>query len=428
MTAPPQPAHWRLVRLTWPFVAIVVLLLALGTASLQVMRGVRAYISAESVWSNAQKAAVEALEQYALTRNEDHFDRYVEESKVLAGARSARIELDKPFPDFSIARQGLLQARNHPADITGMIDLFRRFRPVGFMADGVRLWADGDARFARIDEIAQEIHAAIRSGRGNAADLAPALVEMRALDRELTSLERAFSATFAGASRQVEVVLTIGTLLIVIALVVVAILRTQRLVQKEDAFLAALRASQQRYDYAISGTNDGIFDWSLEARQLYVSPRFEELLGHAPGTLHETAGSFVRRVHPQDRRMTLAQFKQHLASGHPFDLEFRLRLYDGSYRWFRSRGRSIMSERGRPQRMAGSLAERPVMCGANGCSVDSFKESGLPCCQAGGGALSCPSAGTAKAAVMAAAATILFMGSPPWGGYSRTEARPAGRR
>ena len=83
-----QPGRWRLVRLIWPFVAIVALLLGLGTASLQVIRGVRAYISAESVWSNAQKAAVEALEQYAQTRNEDYFDRYVEESRVLAGARA----------------------------------------------------------------------------------------------------------------------------------------------------------------------------------------------------------------------------------------------------------------------------------------------------------------------------------------------------
>jgi hypothetical protein len=45
-----RPARWRVLRLIWPFVAIVLLLLALGTASLQVIRGVRAYISAESVW------------------------------------------------------------------------------------------------------------------------------------------------------------------------------------------------------------------------------------------------------------------------------------------------------------------------------------------------------------------------------------------
>jgi len=354
---PMQPSSWRLIRLTWPFVAIVVMLLGLCTASLQVIRGVRGYIGAESVWSNAQKAAVEALEQYAQTRNEDYFDRYLEESNVLAGARRARVELEKPFPDFAVALHGLLQSRNHPEDVPGMIDLFRRFRRIRFMDDGVRLWTESDGRIARIDEIAQDIHRSIRISGANAADLAPALVEIRTLDHELTLLERAFSATFAAASRSVERVLTIGTLLIAVALVVVAILRTQRLVHKEDAILAALRSSQQRYDYAISGTNDGIFDWSLENREMYLSPRLEELLGYPPGSLHESAATFVRRMHRADRLSAIARFRVHLASGAPFDLEFRLRRRDGEYRWFRSRGRSVIGDRGRPQRMAGSLAD-----------------------------------------------------------------------
>jgi diguanylate cyclase (GGDEF)-like protein/PAS domain S-box-containing protein len=349
--------RFRLVRLVWPFVAIVVLLLALGTVSLSVIRGVRAYISAESVWSNAQKAAVEALEQYGQTRNEDYFDRYADESRVLAGSRAARVELDKPFPDFAIARQGLLQARNHPADVAGMIDLFRRFRYIGFMAEAVGLWTRADALYAEIDDSARAMHKAVQSGAGSPGDLQPLLVGIRTLDRELTSVERAFSGTFAQASRQVERVLMFATLAIALALVAVAVLRTQRLIRNEDAFLAALRVSQQRCDYAISGTNDGIFDWDLAQREIYLSPRLEELLGFAAHTLHETAGSFLRRMHHDERRRTLALLRQHLAHGDPFDLEFRLRTGDGAYRWFRTRGRSVLGERGKPQRMAGSLTD-----------------------------------------------------------------------
>jgi diguanylate cyclase (GGDEF)-like protein/PAS domain S-box-containing protein len=351
-----HPSVFRVLRLTWPFLAIVALLLVLGTASLQVIRGVRAYIAAESVWSNAQKAAVEALEQYAQTRNEDHFDRYVDEARVLAGARDARVELDKPFPDFAKARASLLAARNHPADIGGMVDLFRRFRRAGFMSDAIVLWTRADALNARIDDAARAIHAAVQR-QGAGADLQPTLVEIRALDRELTGVERAFSATFAQASRSVELVLTIATLVIAVALVAVAALRTHRLVRKEDAYHAALRESQQRYDYVISGTNDGIFDWSLEHRELYLSPRFEELIGYAPGTVHETAASFLRRVHHDDRRATRACLQRHVAQGDPFDIEFRLRTRDGGVRWFRARGRPVFDERGRPRRLAGSITD-----------------------------------------------------------------------
>lgn len=346
----------RLARLIWPFVAIVVLLLVLGTTSLQVISGVRAYIGAIGAWSNARNAAVEAIEQYAQTRNEDHYDRFVDEARVVAGARIARVELEKPFPDFDVARRGLLQARNHPADISAMIDLFRRFRPMGFMSGGVDLWTQADVLFARVEALAAEIHADVRRGHAN-ADLQPALVETRTVDRELTSIQREFSETFSTTSRHVEAALTYGTLGLGIALVLVAIGRTQRLIRKEDAFIEALRASQQRYDYAVSGTNDGIWDWSLESPVPYFSPRFEALMGYAPETLRESVGLFARRIHPHERRQTLAKISEHLARGDPFDLEFRLRRADGDYRWFRSRGRAVLGESGKPRRMAGSLAD-----------------------------------------------------------------------
>ena len=67
-------AHlWRAVRIIWPSIAILALLLLLAAASLDVMSGLRAYVGAESLWSKAQKAAVGHLERYAQTRNEDAF-------------------------------------------------------------------------------------------------------------------------------------------------------------------------------------------------------------------------------------------------------------------------------------------------------------------------------------------------------------------
>ena len=158
-TTTDEPPRFRVVRLVWPFIAIVVVLLALGIGSLSVIRGVRAYVGAQSAWSNAQKAAVESLEQYAQTRNDDHFDRYLGEAAVLTGARAARLELDKPHPDFAAARADLHAARSDAADIGVMIDLYRRFRWIGFMAEAVRLWAQADALHARID-------ASAKSGNG----------------------------------------------------------------------------------------------------------------------------------------------------------------------------------------------------------------------------------------------------------------------
>ena len=349
--------RFRVVRLIWPFVAIVVVLLALGIGSLSVIRGVRAYIGAQSAWSNAEKAAVEAIEQYAQTRNEDHFDRYAGEAAVLAGARDARRELDKPFPDLALAQKSLRAARSHPADIGTMIDLYRRFRFFPFMSRAAILWSQADALHDRIDTLANGIHASVQRARGANLDVQPVLVELRAVDHELTTVERDFSSTLAEASRRVELTLTMATLAIALSLVVAAVIRTQRLVREEDALHAALRTSQQRFDHAISGTNDGIFDWRLAHRDLYLSPRFEELLGHPPGTLRETAASFLRRVHHDDRALARHRVREHLPTGAPFEVELRLRMANGAWRWFRIRARTVLNARGKPERMAGSLTD-----------------------------------------------------------------------
>jgi hypothetical protein len=107
-------ARARLLRIIWPFVATVVLMLLLGDATLHMIRGARAYVSAGSLWSNAQKNAVGYLEQYAQTRNEDYFAQYQSAIGVTLGDRKARLALDHPRPDLARAREGLREGGNHP--------------------------------------------------------------------------------------------------------------------------------------------------------------------------------------------------------------------------------------------------------------------------------------------------------------------------
>ena len=66
---------------------------------------------------------------------------------------------------------------------------------------------------------------------------------------------------------------------------------------------------------------------------------------------------FLRRIHPRDRRTAATRLRRHLGRGDPFDLEFRVRVRDGTFRWFRTRGRAVLGPEGKPQRMAGSLTD-----------------------------------------------------------------------
>ncbi len=352
-----KPGGWRLVRIIWPFVATVLLLLLLGHASLTVISAIRAYVGAESQWSKAQKSAVIHLEQYGQTRNEDDFSRYLAEIPVNLSNRKARIELEKPHPDFNIVRQALVAGRNQPDDIDDMINLFRRFRNVNFMATAIAIWAEADIHVADLDHTARALHAAIGAGAREPSELRPLLLRVRAIDERITPLAISFSATMGAASRQMALLLTLANLLVAGALALIAVLRTRHLIRQGEAFESALRTSEERFDYAISGSNDGIWDWNSQSDEIYFSSRFEELLGYAAGGMRETTASFVRRIHPADRKTVIARLRQHLDRGDAFDLEFRLRTHEGDYRWFRGRGRSVRGAQGEPQRMAGSLTD-----------------------------------------------------------------------
>ena len=59
------PKSRRLLRIIWPFLAIVVLLLVLSGISMDILSATRAYVGGESLWSKAQKDAVFYLNRYA---------------------------------------------------------------------------------------------------------------------------------------------------------------------------------------------------------------------------------------------------------------------------------------------------------------------------------------------------------------------------
>ena len=137
----------------------------------------------------------------------------------------------------------------------------------------------------------------------------------------------------------------------------IAIVVTRRLVRNDEDIESELRTSEERFEYAILASNDGIWDWTLRSEELYFSARFESLLGFEPGAMRETPASILRRIHPRDRHAAAKGLRTHMRTGSSFDFEFRIRMQDGSYRWFRTRGRSVLGPEGRPRRMAGSLTD-----------------------------------------------------------------------
>ncbi|MBF0200395.1 MAG: response regulator [Desulfamplus sp.] len=116
-----------------------------------------------------------------------------------------------------------------------------------------------------------------------------------------------------------------------------------------------LRAGRERFDLAIRGSNDGIYDWDICKNTLYLSPRWKEQLGYADHELTNEYKTFEERLHPEDKDMVIDTLQQNLQGIHKLSaLEFRMRHKNGSYRWILSRGEIIRDRTGTPRRMAGS--------------------------------------------------------------------------
>jgi diguanylate cyclase (GGDEF)-like protein/PAS domain S-box-containing protein len=351
------PKSRRLLRIIWPFLAIVVLLVVLWSVSMDILSATRAYVGGESLWSKAQKDAVFYLNRYAGTRSEADYKRYLEAIKIPLGDRKAREELERTQPNLELARQGFIEGRNHPDDVPGMIWLFRRFRNVSYIDRAIAIWAEGDRYIVDLTAAAERLHASVASGHGDEESLRPMLEDIRRINGNLTPLEDAFSFTLGEASRWAQLVLLSATLIAAIFLVLLGVILSRRMLRESEEFENALRFSEERFNLAVIGSNDGLWDWDVLTGDIYFSPRSKELAGYADDEIENKPEAFFALLHPDDLEPALEAAKAHIRDNLPYDVEFRVRTKSGDYRWFRARGRSVRDADGWAVRMAGSVTD-----------------------------------------------------------------------
>ncbi|MBK7876913.1 MAG: PAS domain-containing protein [Planctomycetes bacterium] len=117
----------------------------------------------------------------------------------------------------------------------------------------------------------------------------------------------------------------------------------------------ALRASEERWQLALAGNNDGIWDWNLLTNAVFFSARWKSMLGHGPDELADHVDTWKSRVHPEDLERTLVDLQAHLdGRTELYENEHRLRAKDGTYRWILDRGKALRDGTGQAVRMVGS--------------------------------------------------------------------------
>ncbi len=351
------PINRRLLLIIWPFLIIVVILLWLSNESMNILMATRSYSEGESLWSKGQKQAIFYLLRYSETRSEGDFRMYRERIAVTLGDKKARLELQKPNPDYAIAWQGFVEGDNHPEDIPGLIMLFRRFQHIDFMAKVIALWTEGDRLVGEVTVAAEELNASIRSGNADPETLNAFRERLVKIDTELTPLTDRFTRTLGEATRKTQFILLLVNLAGAGILIPIGVWLSRRMVRRGEEAETALKLSQERFNLAVSGSNDGLWDWNVDTGEVYYSPRFKHLLGFRDHEMESNVSALMERLHPEDKEATEHAFAGTLQRAVPFDIEMRLRTKAGEYRWFRSRGQSVRNAKGRSVRMAGAITD-----------------------------------------------------------------------
>ena len=133
----------------------------------------------------------------------------------------------------------------------------------------------------------------------------------------------------------------------------ISLLKTNSQTKQEE--IGQLNHRLVSYELAASGANDGLWDWDIEKDDVFVSLPWLAMLGYSESDFSDIKGLWESLLHPEDKPRA-KQALNDCVEGRTkdYNLNFRLRHKDGSYRWIASKGKVISDKEGRTRRISGS--------------------------------------------------------------------------
>lgn len=113
--------------------------------------------------------------------------------------------------------------------------------------------------------------------------------------------------------------------------------------------------SLERYNLALSASRIGIWDWDIEADEIFLSPLLSKMLAIQESTFKPSIAQFKELIYDEDRDDVVAILEAHLTRGFDFNVECRVYRSNRSYVWMHVRGQAIWDKDGNPTRMTGSF-------------------------------------------------------------------------
>ena len=120
-----------------------------------------------------------------------------------------------------------------------------------------------------------------------------------------------------------------------------------------------LRSSEERWQFALEGAGDGVWDWNAGTNRVFFSPQWKAMLGYTDNEIGDSLDEWDSRVHPDDKDSVYADLNAHFRGDTAiYQNEHRVQCKDGSYKWILDRGKVIeWTVDHEPRRVIGTHAD-----------------------------------------------------------------------
>jgi PAS domain S-box-containing protein len=115
----------------------------------------------------------------------------------------------------------------------------------------------------------------------------------------------------------------------------------------------ALLQSEARLNLAMEAAKMGAWEWDMASNKVTWSPTLETIHGLLPGTFGGSFEEFRDYIHPQDRERVLTRIRECVGRREEYQIEYRNTKPTGAICWVESRGKLLMDDEGKPERMTG---------------------------------------------------------------------------
>ncbi|TYQ26913.1 PAS domain-containing protein [Pseudanabaena sp. UWO310] len=124
----------------------------------------------------------------------------------------------------------------------------------------------------------------------------------------------------------------------------------------------ALRLSEERLNLALEAAGDGLWDWNIPTGELYLSPRWAEMIGFESNELAADVSVWEQLIHPDDKPWVMQCLNAHFEDATvPYKFDYRVRTKSGKYCWIANYGKVVRRDaEGKPLRMIGTHRDMTI--------------------------------------------------------------------